>query len=107
MDNTNYKIIYEEEAIEDLEEIAFYFASIGREDLQESIIRRIEASRQTLNYMPKRNILCSFSNKVRRLIITNLPHLVFYHIKGCNVHILNILHAKRSQHFLQEKYQAL
>lgn len=107
MKQTNYKIIYEKEAIEDLEEIAFYFASIEREDLQESIIRRIEASIQTLDYMPERNPLCDFSDKVRRLVVTNLPYLVFYRVKACNVHILNVLHGKRSQNFLQEKYQDL
>lgn len=105
MNIQKYTIIYEEEALQALADIGLYYEWQGGDDLKRQIIKRIQTHIQTLDFMPERNQLSDFSDKVRRLVIYKLPYIAFYTIQGDNVHILEVLHAKKDQEFLHEKYQ--
>lgn len=105
MNTQKYTIIYEEEALEAMADIGLFYEEQGGEDLKKEIIQRIQASIQTLDFMPERNQLSDFSDKVRRLVIHKLPYIAFYRVQAYNVYILEIIHAKRDQNFLKLKYK--
>lgn len=105
MNTQKYSIFYEEEALRALENIGLHYEEVGGEELKIDILTRIQASIQTLDFMPERNQISDFSEKVRRLPINNLPYVAFYTLQANRVHVLEILHTKRDQNFLQGKYQ--
>lgn len=99
MNTQKYTIIYEEEALEAMVDIGLFYEEQGGEDLKKEIIQRIQASIQTLDFMPERNKLSDFSDKVRRLVIQKLPYIAFYAVQSYNVHILEIMHGKKTKNF--------
>lgn len=104
MDTQNFSIIYEQEALQALADIGLYYETVGGANLKYENIKRIQAHISTLDFMPYKNPVTDFSEKVRKLVIQNMPYVVFYTVKGNNIYILEVIHTKRDQNYLKEKY---
>lgn len=100
---TSYQILWQDEAQEDLKEIATYYREAGGLELTEKNLDRILNSIDGLKKMPERCQISSFSPNIRRLTVVNLPYLVFFKIIGDKVYILRIFSAKRSPKTIQNQ----
>lgn len=100
-----YIIIYENEALEALEEIAYYYAIKESYGLSESIVTRIRTNIASIASMPNRFPISIFSNKIRKVSIINLPYIAYFTVLEQTIHIVEILHGARNQDFLYEKYK--
>lgn len=105
MDIKKYQILYEEESLQSLEKIGLYYEEIGGEKLKIDILTRIYTQIESLHFMPERNQLTSFSDKVRYLVLRNLPYIAFYTLQNDKVYILEILHARKDYSSLKERYR--
>lgn len=102
-----YKITYETEAEQALEKIfAYYIDQVGY-DLASDIMDAITEAINSLYTMPNRCQKSHFSDNVHRLVIAKPPYSVYFCILEASqeVVILEILHNKRDQNFLQAKYE--
>ncbi len=100
-----YKISYEEEALQALEDIAFYFAQQNEYLVGKNIIERIKVSIDSLKIMPNRCVNSNFSPNVKKLSIPKLPYIAYFSIKNDTVYIMEILHGSRNQDYLYLKYK--
>lgn len=103
----HYKIIYEPEAEKALEQISCYYIDQVGYELASNIIETITEAINSLQTMPNRCQKSDFSENVHRLVLPKLPYLVYFCILEISqeVVILEILHGKRDQRFLQTKYE--
>lgn len=102
-----YIINYEPEAEKALETIAFYYIEQVGLDFANGIMQSIKTAIDSLEIMPERCQKTDFSNDIHRLIIAKPPYSVYFLISGQKVIILDILHNRRDQSFLKEKYKIL
>lgn len=101
-----YNIFYQLEAQEDLKEIANYYKLTGGLEVAEKNIDRILNSIDSLEKLPSRCQVSDFYKNIRKLVIPNLPYLVFFKIVGENVYILNIFNTNKDQKILQSKFKS-
>lgn len=104
MNTQKYIIIYELEALQSLADIGLHYETVGGADLKVENIKRIQAHISTLDFMPHRNPVADFSEKIRKLVIQNMPYIAYYTVQESNVYILEIIHSKRDRNFLKAKY---
>lgn len=92
-----YKIIYESEAGNDLEEIAFYYAEQAGLKLAEDINNRIQTHIKRLETMPFRSIQSENILGVREFLIEKLPYRAYFLVneEKQEIHVLNIVHTAR------------
>ena len=92
-----YKIIYESEAENDLEEIVFYYAEQVGLKLAQDINNRIRDHIKRLENMPFRSIESDCILGAREFLIEKLPYRAYFVVneKRQEIHVLNIVHTAR------------
>lgn len=92
-----YTIIYEPTAIDDLEDIVFYYAEQGGLKLAEHISHRIQTHIKRLEHMPFRSLQSESVFGTREFLIEKLPYRAYCLIDNNRqeIYILNIVHTSR------------
>lgn len=89
-----YQIIYEEDALQDLTDIAHYYFEKSGIELADRMSERILNEIDSLSFMPNRCVDCPLFPKYKQLNINNLPYRAYFLIDEIqkNVHIINVIH---------------
>jgi plasmid stabilization system protein ParE len=92
-----YKIIYETTALDDLEEIVFYYVEQGGLNLADNINNRIHAHIKRLENMPFRSLQSQNILGAREFLIEKLPYRAYFLVddEKEEIHVLNIVHTAR------------
>lgn len=102
-----YKVIVTEQAEKGLINLFEYYIDIAGYLVAEANITAIEICLESLNRLPHRYQISDFSSQIRRLVVPNLPFLVYYTILELEqeVHILEVLDSRKDLIFLKSKYK--
>jgi len=93
-----YKVIYEPLAEDDLVEILVYYAEQSGFEFGESILERIKAHVDRLEFFPYRTLESPRVPESREFIIEKLPYKAFIYVNedAKTVYVLRILHTSRN-----------
>ncbi len=93
-----YKIIVEQTALNDLEEIFAYYHEQGGLLLAEKNNNRIFSAIASLDIMPNRCKVSAYSDTLHELLVKNLPYKIFFKIDDTekNVLITSVIHSSRN-----------
>jgi toxin ParE1/3/4 len=89
-----FKILWTEEAEEDLTNILSYYIEQAGIDIAKSIYDRIKIQVGTLNIFPERTRLGRVKD-TREFIISRLPYIAVIEVSNNTVLILNIIHTAK------------
>ena len=88
--NTEYKIVYEKEAIKELENIYLYIRNtLLEENIAKKTVGNIISKIKEMEYFPFANRTINSRNKNRKLIVKN--YIIIYNV-DLESKIINILH---------------
>lgn len=102
---TDYQIVYETEALDSLDEIAWYYTTHASYDVAQRNLQKILTSINSLDTMPMRCPIADFSPHIHKFLIIGLPYIAFFTIRGDCVHILDVFHTRQSQDILYTRYK--
>jgi plasmid stabilization system protein ParE len=93
-----YRVIYEPLAENDLIEILTYYSEQSGFEFAESILERIKAHVDRLEFLPHRTLVSPRVSDAREFLIEKLPYKAFIYVNEDNktVYVLRIIHTSRN-----------
>lgn len=93
-----YEVIYEPLAEDDLLEILVYYSEQSGFEFGESILERIKAHVDRLEFLPYRAVESTRVPETREFLIDKLPYKAFIYVneEEKTVHVLRIIHTSRN-----------
>ncbi len=89
------RILWTDEALEDLEEILAYYYLEASPRTAAAVERRIIGDIESLPPYPERIRASDRVPGSRELVVKKLPYIVFFKARGDEIVVLNIVHTKR------------
>ena len=101
----DYRIVYEAQALNSLDEIAWYYTTTAGYAVADNNLQKIFTSINSLDTMPMRCPVADFSPHIHKFVIIGLPYIAFFTLRGDCVHILDVFHTRQSQDIWYTRYQ--
>lgn len=89
------RILWTDEALDDLEEILAYYYLEASPKVAEAVERRIVGEIESLPPFPERVRVSDRVPGTRELVVNKLPYVVFVQLRVEAVIVLNVVHTKR------------
>jgi len=94
--NTEYKIVYEKEAVKEIENIYLYIKNVLlEENIANKIISNIFNKIRMLKYFPLASKNINLKNKTRKLIVKNYIIIYNVNLESKTINILHIYNQKQ------------
>ena len=89
------RILWTDEALDDLEEILAYYYLEASPKVAEAVERRIVGEIESLPPFPERVRVSDRVPGTRELVVNKLPYVVFVQLRDEAFIVLNVVHTKR------------